>query len=161
MLEFQQVGAVYRHLRAKMSIFKILLFCESNHCVHLSFNPGLIDAFAPRQRWFADLEDVVVHQDDGLEGGPAFVGQLVECFLFAPALLQQGVTHHTGRAFEARAEVEGDVRARLGAAAARQVHLKSAEKGAHGGWFINRAKWAAAPGASLHVEGFVCLFHQN
>lgn len=80
-----------------------------------------------------DLEDVVVHQDDGLEGGPAFVGQLVERFLFAPALLQQGVTHHTGRTFEARAEVEGNVRAWLGAAAARQVHLKSAEKGARRG----------------------------
>ena len=69
-----------------------------------------------------------MHQDDGLEGGSAFVGQLMERFLFAPALLQQGVTHHTGRAFEARAEVEGDVRARLGAAAARQVDLKPAEK---------------------------------
>lgn len=67
-------------------------------------------------------------QDDGLEGGSAFVGQLMERFLFAPALLQQGLTHHTGRAFEARAEVEGDVRARLSAAAARQVHLKPAER---------------------------------
>lgn len=101
--------------------------------LHVSFNPGLSTPSPPRQRGSADLEDVVVHQDDGLEGGPAFVGQLVERFLFAPALLQQGVTHHTGRAFEARAEVEGDVRARLGAAAARQVHLKSAEKGAHRG----------------------------
>lgn len=52
----------------------------------------------------------------------------MERFLFAPALLQQGVTHHTGRAFEARAEVEGDVRTRLGAAAARQVDLKPAER---------------------------------
>lgn len=69
-----------------------------------------------------------MHQDDGLEGGSAFVGQLLERLLFAPALLQQGVTDHTGRAFEARAEVEGDVRARLGAAAARQVDLKPAER---------------------------------
>lgn len=82
----------------------------------------------PSQHEFTDLEDVFVHQDDGLEGGSAFVGQLMERFLFAPALLQQGVTHHTGRAFEARAEVEGDVRARLGAAAVRQVDLKPAER---------------------------------
>lgn len=78
-------------------------------------------------RGFTDLEDVFVHQDDGLEGGATFVGQLMERFLFAPALLQQGVTHHAGRAFEAGAEVEGDVRAWLGTAAARQVDLKPAE----------------------------------
>ena len=42
------------------------------------------------------LKDIFEHQDDGLEGGPSFVGQLVERLLFAPVLLQQGVTHHTG-----------------------------------------------------------------
>lgn len=80
----------------------------------------------PWQHGFTDLEGVFVHQDDGLEGGAAFVGQLVERFLFAPALPLQGVTYHTGRAFEARAEAEGDVRAGLGAAAARQVDLEPA-----------------------------------
>lgn len=75
-----------------------------------------------------DLKDVVVHQDDGLEGRPAFVGQLMERLLSAPALLQQRVAHHARRAFEAGAEVEGHVGARLGAAAARQVDLKPARK---------------------------------
>ena len=89
-----------------------------------------------------------MHQDDGLEGGSAFVGQLVERFLFAPALLQQGVTHHTGRAFEARAEVEGDVRARLGAAAARQVDLKPAERAHTEAGLVTGAKRAAVLGVS-------------
>lgn len=80
------------------------------------------------QSGFSDLKDVLMHQDDGLEGGSAFVGQLVKRLLFAPALVQQGVTHHAGRAFEARAEVEGDIRAWLSAAAARQVDLKPAER---------------------------------
>lgn len=79
---------------------------------------------------FTDLVGVIVHQDDGLEGGSSFVRQLMERLLFAPALLQQGGTNHAGRAFEARAEVQGDVRARLGAAAARQVDLKTAERAA-------------------------------
>ena len=69
-----------------------------------------------------------MHQNDGLERCPAFVRQLVERLLFAPVLLQQGVAHDTGRAFEARAEVESHVRARFGAAAARQFDLKPAEK---------------------------------
>ncbi|KAG7226223.1 hypothetical protein INR49_002962 [Caranx melampygus] len=86
------------------------------------------ESFHPVQHGSTDLKDIVVHQDDGLEGGSAFVGQLMEHLLLAPALLQQGVTHHAGRAFEARAEVEGDVGARLGAAAARQVDLKPAER---------------------------------
>lgn len=87
-----------------------------------------------------------MYQDDGLEGGPAFVGQLMQRLLLAPALLQQGVAYHAGRAFEARAEVERDVRARLGAAAARQVDLKPAERQHTKGWITNRAKWATAPG---------------
>lgn len=69
-----------------------------------------------------------MHQDDGLEGGAASVGQLVERFLFAPALLQQGVADHAGRLFEARAEAQRHVRGRLGAAAARQVDLKPAQR---------------------------------
>lgn len=77
---------------------------------------------------FTDLEDIFMHQDDCLKGCPTFVGQLMECFLFAPVLLQQGVTYYRWGAFEARAEVEGDVRARLGAAAARQVNLKPADR---------------------------------
>lgn len=95
-----------------------------------------------------------MHQDDGLEGGSTLVGQLMERFLFAPALVQQGVTDHAGRAFEARAEVEGDVRAWLGAAAARQVDLKPAERVHNRGWITNRAKWAAAPGlpSTLHMS---------
>lgn len=110
----------------------------------------------PQPHESADLEDVFVHQDDGLEGGTALVGQLMERFLFAPALLQQGVADHAGRASEARAEVEGDVGARLGAAAARQVDLKPAERVHNRGWITNRAKWAAAPGlpSARHVKGF-------
>lgn len=73
---------------------------------------------------FTNLEDISMHQDDSLKGGSAFIGQLMKSFLFAPALLQQRLTDHTGRAFEARAEVEGNVRTRLGAAAARQIDLK-------------------------------------
>ena len=80
----------------------------------------------PHPRELTDLKDVFMNQDDCLEGGSTFVGQLMESLLFAPALLQQGVTHHTWRASEARAEVESDIRARLGAAAARQVDLKPA-----------------------------------
>lgn len=68
-----------------------------------------------------------MHQDDGFKGGSSFVRQLMERLLFAPALLQEGVADHAGWAFEARAEVEGDVRARLGAAATRQVDLKPAK----------------------------------
>lgn len=81
-----------------------------------------------------------MHQNDGLEGGSSFVGQLMERLLFAPALLQEGFADHTWRAFEARAEVEGDVGARLGAAAARQVDLKPAETR---GRIKGRAKWEA------------------
>lgn len=87
----------------------------------------------PQQRGFTDLKDVSAHQDDGLEGGSAFVGQLVERLLLAPALLQQGVADDAGRALEARAEVEGDVGARFGAAAAGQVDLEPAGERAHTG----------------------------
>lgn len=83
-----------------------------------------------------------MYQDDGLEGCPTFVGQLMQRLLFVPALLQQGVTHHAGRAFEARAEVEGDVRARLGAAAARQVDLKPSNGVNTKGWITDQTKWA-------------------
>lgn len=75
---------------------------------------------------FTYLKTVFVHQNDGLEGGASFVGQPVERLLFPPALLLQGVTHHTGGVDEARAEVERDVGARFGAATTRQVHLKPA-----------------------------------
>lgn len=74
------------------------------------------------------LEVIFMNQDDGLKWGSAFVGQLMQRLLFSPALLQQGVTHHRGRAFKARAEVDGDVRARLGAAAAGQIDLKPADR---------------------------------
>lgn len=86
-----------------------------------------MQAYHLHQLGLTDLEGVFMHQDDRLEGGAALVGQLVEHLLSAPALLQQGVAHHTGRALEARAEVEGDVRAWFGAAATRQVDLKPAQ----------------------------------
>lgn len=70
-----------------------------------------------------------MHQDDGLEGGAASVGQLMQRLLSAPAALQQGAAHHARRAPEARAEAEGDVRGRLGAAATRQVHLEPGQRG--------------------------------
>lgn len=78
------------------------------------------------------LEGTVVHQDDGLEGGAASVGQLMQRLLSAPAALQQGAAHHARRAPEARAEAEGDVRGRLGAAATRQVHLEPGQRGGRG-----------------------------
>lgn len=57
----------------------------------------------------ADFESVVLHQDDGLEGGTAFVGQLVERFLLGPAPLQQGAARHAGRVDKAGAEAQGHV----------------------------------------------------
>lgn len=101
-----------------------------------------------------------MHQDDGLEGRAALIGQLMERLLFAPALLQQGVAHHAGRACEARAEVEGDVGARLGAAAARQVDLKPAEGGAQRGRIINGAPGRELQG-SLHVKRFGSFNHPD
>lgn len=70
-------------------------------------------------------------QDDGLEGSSASEGQLVQRLLFAPAILQQRLTHHRGRVVEPRAEAEGDIGARLGAAAAGQVDVKPTESDAH------------------------------
>lgn len=69
-----------------------------------------------------------MHQDDGLEGGAASVRQLMQRLLWAPAALQQGAARHARRAAEARADPQGDVRGRLGAAAARQVHLEPGHK---------------------------------
>lgn len=57
----------------------------------------------------ADFESVVLDQDDGLEGGAAFVGQLVERLLLGPAPLQQRAAHHAGRVDEAGAEAQGHV----------------------------------------------------
>lgn len=85
-----------------------------------------------------------MHQDDGLKGGAASVGQLMERLLSAPVLLQQGVAHHAGRPFEVRAEAKGNIRGRLSAAAVRQVHLEPKERshdrdGSAKKW----VKWAA------------------
>lgn len=102
-----------------------------------------------------DLKDIFMHQNDGLKRGSSFVGQLMERLLFAPALLQEGFTDHAGGAFEARAEVEGDVRARLGAAATRQVDLKPA-KTAH--TRAELSKWELTRGPSPpKVPGLLCI----
>lgn len=76
----------------------------------------------------ANLESVVLRQDDGLKGGPVFVGQLMERFLLCPAPLQQRAADHAGRAFKARAEAQGNVWGGFGAAATRQVDPKPAER---------------------------------
>lgn len=96
-----------------------------------------------------------MHQNDGLKGGSSFVGQLMESLLFAPALLQEGFADHAGWAFEAGAEVEGDVRARLGAAATRQVDLKPA-KTVH--TRAELSKWETDLGPqSPKVPGLLCI----
>lgn len=66
----------------------------------------------------------------------------MERLLLAPGLPQQGAANHAGRALEAGAEAEGDVGARLGAAAAGQVDLEPAEgrqgRGGEGGGGLGR-----------------------
>lgn len=91
-----------------------------------------------------------MHQDDGLEGGAAFVGQLVERFLLGPAPLQQRAAHHAGRLYEAGAEAQGHVRGGFGAAAARQVDLKPAGRAASGQRNIEHA-------AALTFHGVIVI----
>lgn len=76
-----------------------------NKCVSIS------DEIAPDAGVFgrADFESVVLRQDDGLKGGPVFVGQLMERLLLCPAALQQGAADHAGRALQAGAEAQGHV----------------------------------------------------
>lgn len=81
-----------------------------------------------------DLEDSVVHQYDGLKGRSTFIGQLMERLLFPPVFLLQRVTDDTRGAAETRTEAEGDIWARLGATAARQVYLKPAERNTQYTW---------------------------
>ena len=64
------------------------------------------------------LEDVFVHQYDGLKGRPLFVGELLERLFLAPALLREGVAGDAGCALEAGVEPHGDVGAWLSTATA-------------------------------------------
>lgn len=114
MLVFQQVSTVYCHLWVKTGISPA------------AFLPASLSGVSTRP--FTHFEGVAVYQDDGLKGGTASVGQLMERLLLAPIFLQQGVAHHAGRPFEARAEAKGNIRGRLGAAAVRQVHLEPEER---------------------------------
>lgn len=92
-LVFQQMRAVYCHLEARTSVLACLTRWLRTPAVWVG----------------ADFEGVVLRQDDGLKGGPVFVGQLMERLLLCPAALQQGAADHAGGALQAGAEAQGHV----------------------------------------------------
>lgn len=85
----------------------------------------MVNQLTPRH-WSTCLKDIIMDQDDRLEGCSLSVGQLLKGLLPAPTLLHQGVTHHARGALKTGVEVEGDVRTRFSTAATGQVHLEPA-----------------------------------